>query len=340
MLWLALAVAAAMALFLWKARRNYEALPELDAAAAPAGVTVIIPARNEASSIERCVSSFTCPVIVVDDGSTDGTAELAAAAGARVISAPPLEPGVLGKPNACAAGARASDSCWLLFVDADTWYAPDFAGRAVGYAERESLDVLTAFLRQERRSWAERVILPYAFALYFCGVNARRVNSPDGEALANGQCLLVRREAYLRMGGHDAVKNSVIEDVAFAQLAKRHGFRLRVVRAEKWGSVRMYDGFRSIWRGFEKNSFRFLQANPWTGVQVVAASMLMTAWLPLIVIMPLAAVVVVVGMLPWYGSLREALLAPLGVYLFQAIALAGMFKTLAGVKSVWKGRRV
>ncbi len=339
------ALAASTAFFLAKSIRNYRALPALEPLPGGSGdVTVIIPARNEAHQIERCIRSFTCPVIVVDDGSTDGTAEIAARAGARVIPAPPLQSGELGKPNACAAGARQAITRWILFVDADTWYSPEFAQHAVAYAEREHLQLLSAFLRQDRQSWAERAILPYAFALYFCGVSAKNVNSPDSpEALANGQCLLAEAAAYREIGGHDAVKCSVIEDVALARLAKQRGLRTRVIRAEQYGSVRMYDSLQSIWRGLEKNSFRFLQVNPWTGLQVIAASIVITSWLPALLLgvwsVPFL-LLIGLGLLPWYGRLRELGFAPFGIYLFQLIALTGMVKTLAGVKSLWKARYV
>lgn len=339
------ALALSTAFFLGKSIRNYRALPELEPGeGGSCDVTVVIPARNEAHQIERCVRSFTCPVIVVDDGSTDGTASVASHAGAMVIQSPPLPAGDMGKPNACAAGARFAKTRWLLFVDADTWYSRDFARHAVAYAEREHIHLLSAFLHQERQSWAERAILPYAFALYFCGVSAKNVNSPESpEALANGQCLLIERTAYERIGGHSAVRSSVIEDVALARLAKQNGLRTRVIRAERFGSVRMYDGLRAIWHGLEKNSFRFLQVNPWTGLQVIAASIVITSWLPALLLgfwSLSVLLLIVLGLLPWYGRLRDVGFAPLGIYLFQLIALTGMVKTLAGAKSLWKGRRV
>ncbi len=349
---LAAALALGIVFFLAKARLNYLRLPEL-----PAGsgrlrpdVTVIIPARNEERNIQRAVRSFAgCRVVVVDDDSEDRTAELASAAGAEVMRAPPLQPGTLGKPNACAAGARRAGSEWLLFVDADTWFAPGFPASVVEYARAEAVDVLTCFLASVRVSWAERLLLPYAFALYFAGVSAARVNSKDSpEALANGQCILFRRMAYEALGGHAAVRSSVIEDVALASLAKQHRLRVRVVRAERLGCVRMYHDLASIWRGFGKNSFRFLKQNPWTGVQVIAASVLLTSYLPMIVWLlargnwPGAVVFAFVPSLslwPWFAG-TSAAAAPVAIYLFQLIALDGMFRTVFGRIALWKGRRV
>ena len=344
--WIALAVGAGAMFFLVKSRINYLRLPMLPESAEPTqeNVTIVMPARDEEKNIARAVRSFPeTRVIVVDDDSRDRTAEFAHQAGAEVIPAPPLKDGMLGKPNACWAGAHASDSKWLLFVDADTWYQPTFLDSLLRYASDEDVDFTSVFLRQECVSMMEQILLPYAFALYFCGVNARRVNQPNSrEALANGQCLLFRRNAYEFLGGHGAVAASVIEDVALAQLAKQHGVRARVLRAEHLGQVRMYEDFNAIWNGFQKNSFQFLLVNPWSGVQVILASILLTSYLPVLAWLLLdrawiAAAVFAfapaLAMLPWYGRLRSAVLVPVAIYLFQLIALNAMVSTRSGVNS-------
>jgi glycosyltransferase involved in cell wall biosynthesis len=346
-------VALGIVFFLVKSRWNYLRLPELPLsdAGAPEDISIVIPARNEEANIGRAVSSFRgLPVLVVDDDSRDRTVEVARAAGAFAIPAPPLQKGLMGKPNACLAGARASDSAWILFADADTYYQPEFVPSLLEYARAENLQAASVFLRQERVTFFERLLLPYAFALYFCGVSERRVNDPKSrEALANGQCLLFERGAYSFMGGHGAVANSVIEDVALARIVKRHHMRSRVLRAERLGSVRMYDSFAAIWRGFQKNSFRFLLVNPLSALQVVAASILLTSYIPVLAWLVLDrqlwlalafAVVPSLVLLPWYGSLVPALLAPLAIYIFQLIALSAMVSTLFGGKVLWKGRRV
>jgi chlorobactene glucosyltransferase len=348
--------------FLWKSRINYLLLERLlifESKAQP-DLTVIIPARNEAHQIRTAIQSFPgLSVIVVDDASTDGTAAISQAAGAMVISAPPLAQGSFGKPNACAAGAIAAKTKWLLFVDADTTFDPRFAASAVAYAERNKLDLLTAFLKQTCLTLAEKMLIPYSFALYFTGVSARAVNRQGNQsALANGQCLLFRRAAYEQIGGHAKVIQSVIEDVAIAQLAKRHNLSVRVLRAEHLGSVRMYDSLRSVWRGFQKNSFRFLQANPVGGMQVILASILLTSWLPGIILglrdypTPITAHLLLtptpvlllffvpfLTLLPWYAE-TSILLAPAAIYIFQLIALNGMLATITRRTTDWKGRRV
>lgn len=353
-LWLALAVGAGMTFFLLKSRWNYLQLPELPSDPRPPerlDLAVVIPARNEESRIARVVQSLSrARVYVVDDASSDGTALRARQAGAAVIPAPPLPSAFAGKPHACWHGARATDSKWLLFADADTWYEPAFLRSLVSFAESRELDMASVFLRQECVGFAEKAILPYAFALYFCGVDGRAVNRVSSdEALANGQCMLFRRDAYNFIGGHAAVMGSVIEDVQLAQVAKRHRLRSLVMRAEKLGAVRMYEGFGAIARGFRKNSFRFLVANPWTGAQVVIASVLLASYLPVAALLAwegrwlaLAAFAALPSALlaPWYGGFVPALLAPLAIYPFQWIALQGMLSTTLGRPVEWKGRAV
>ncbi len=354
---LAIGLAAAIMLVLWKSRLNYIFLPQLPdgSGARTPDVTVIIPARNEAHQIARAVKSFRgLPVIVVDDASSDNTSQVARDSGARVVAAPPLVSGNKGKPNACAEGARHAVTKWILFVDADTWFEPAFATSIVAYAESNHLPFVTAFLEQVCATIWEKALLPYAFALYFTGVNARAVNRLQSrEALANGQCMLLDRTVYERLGGHLSVAHSVIEDVALARHAKRCGVAVRVIRAERLGHVRMYDGLAAIWRGFQKNSFRFLVINPWSGLQVILASILLTSWLPVLLLglsdsprLSLAPTPVALlffapflSLLPWYRSVN-VMFAPFAIYLFQLIALNGMLTTILRRPTQWKSRDV
>lgn len=354
---LVIGLTAAILLLLWKSRWNYRHLPELSqkTGTQPLDLTVIIPARNEAHQIARAVQSFRgLPIIVVDDDSSDDTARLARDAGATVITAPHLTPGAKGKPNACFAGAQQAQTKWIVFVDADTWFEPTFAASIVSYASEQNLQVVTVFLHQHCETIAEKLVLPYAFALYFCGVSARNVNSTkSSEALVNGQCLLFERLAYNTISGNASVGQSVIEDVALAAEARRRGLRLRVIRAEKLGHVRMYDSMAAIWRGFQKNSFRFLTINLRSGVQVVLASILLTSWLPVLILglqdLPAPSAIIhspvilllaapFIGLLPWYR--RWVFLSPVAIYLFQLIALNGMIAAIFHPKTNCKERAV
>lgn len=347
-------VALGMVLFLVRARTNYNRLPQLERLKKGdplEDVIVIVPARNEETHVGRCIRSFPPGwVLVVDDDSLDRTAELARLAQAEVLPAPPLLKGALGKPNACAAGAKATASEWILFADADTWYDHDFLASLLAYARLEGLDMVSVFPKQEWISLSERIILPYAFALYFCGVDAEAVNAPESmDAMANGQCILFRREVYDFIGGHGAVLGSVIEDAALARNARRHRINMRILRAEKLAHVRMYDGFDAIWRGFTRNSSRFLPVGRGTAWKVILVSILLASWLPIVAALllaqwwiPLVAFAVLPTFLlrPWYGAWHRAALAPAAIYLFQLIALNALLVATFGRKTTWKGRPV
>lgn len=350
---IAVALCLLIVWFLGKARRNYMALPQLplQGNSERPDVTVIVPARNEERNIAACVRSFpNTRVIVVDDHSEDGTARTASENGAEVIAAPKLPAGVMGKPNACFAGAQLATTNYIFFADADTRYRSEFLPSAIAYAERNQSALVSGFLKQETVTLAEKMLLPYAFALYFTGVSARRVHDLAAkEYLANGQCMLFLRSAYEFVGGHQVVKDSVIEDVSMAMKLKRHQMKLNLVRAEHLGTVRMYDSLGAIWRGFKKNSFRFLRVNRRTGVQVVLTSILLTSVIPVAVWLAteeqwgfLAALLLVppLMLMPWYGGFFRALLAYPAIYLFQLIALDGMIASILGLRTSWKGRGV
>ena len=217
-------------------------------------------------------------MIVVDDASSDKTAEVARSAGATVIDAPRLKKGVAGKANACAAVARAADTNWLLFVDADTLFREEFLPSLIAEARKDSLDMASVFLKQEYRSIWESIVLPYAVALSFVGVNTRKVNAKKSfDALASGQCMLFRREVYDFMGGHTAVSTSIIEDAMLAYGAKRHRINQKVLRSEGLGTGSHADGFRGVWRFLQRSSFRFTLVSRWCGLQVLIAAIIMGA---------------------------------------------------------------
>jgi glycosyltransferase involved in cell wall biosynthesis len=342
----ALGVAVLFIAFFVKARLNYLGIPKLPASKPEAGALpdcmVIVPARNEETVIARVVKSFPHDtVIVVDDHSGDGTAEAARQAGAGVLAAPDLAPQSMGKSNACAAGARVLRSRWVLFADADTWFEDGFLDAAVAYAETNRVSFLSVYLQPEFGSFAESVLVPCAVALYFCGVSP----SADASEIVNGQCLLVRREAYDFTGGHAVVLTSLIEDVKLAMIAARHRLKFATVRSGPLGHVRFHpDG---LWRGFERNAFRFVMINPWIGITILAAAFIAALWLPALIWLAIDkqwAATAVFGVLPWallgiwYRNPLRALLAPLGIYGMFFVIANGFIAALTGRQLEWKGR--
>ncbi len=307
---------------------------------------VVIPARNEAPLVARAVRSLPPDtVIVVDDHSEDKTAELARDAGAGVVPAPPLPPRNLGKPSACASGAQVLSSRWILFADADTHFAPGFLPAVVATAETSGLSLLSLLLEPEYETLAERILAPYARALFFCGVNPHR--SP--KAAFSGQCVLARRDAYVFMGGHGAVASQLCEDVRLAGLAERHRLKYAIAHGNRLGYARMYPGWSGIAGGIERHAFRFTLVNPALGLSIIAATLLSALWLPEIIwllrgrhgIVAIWFVLVPFALLrPWYGSWRKALAAPLAIYGLLPVILRAAVSAARGKRIVWKGRTI
>ena len=231
-------------------------------------VSVVVPARNETETIHDCLTSLTMSshpafeVIVVDDRSEDDTAAIARAVptrGARrveVIAGEALPDGWLGKPWACHQGAAIASGELLLFTDADTTHAPGLLAAAVAALEEEGADLLTLVGRQRMESFWERLVQPHVFlAMLFRFPSFEKTARSRRwrDAIANGQYLLFRREAYEAIDGHEGVKDEVVEDLVLAQRVKRAGLALRVRSAEGGLSTRMYRSLGHLWEGWSKN---------------------------------------------------------------------------------------
>jgi glycosyltransferase involved in cell wall biosynthesis len=305
---------------------------------------VVIPARNEQDHIERAVRSFPPDtVIVVDDGSQDETAKRARAAGAGVLSAPPLPKGAIGKNHACQAGAAVLDSRWILFTDADTWYPPEFLSSAVACAEASRLDFLSLLLTPEPQTLLGYLLTPYAHALFFAGVSPRRHPS----AVFSGQSLLVNRQAYQFVGGHGALLGQLAADVKMAALAERHRMRFGVVRAGSLGYMQFYEDYAGLRSGIGRSAFRFLVLSSWPGVAILLTAVVAALWLPAAALYMLAgyswgAAFVLLPMLwgaGWYRSWR-LVFAPLAVYAMLPILVSATRVALTGSQVAWKGRIV
>jgi len=233
-------------------------------------VSVIIPARDEAANIEACVRSAVATayeaveVIVVDDRSTDGTPEvverLAAATEARgrahLVRGRELPEGWFGKQWAMVQGYRAARGDLLLFMDADTWQHPELLPRAVRALEVERVDLLSVLSRQEMVSFWERLVQPHVFFALAARVgDLRRVNRTrvEWDAVASGQFILTTRRAYEAVGTHEAVKKSVVDDMALAQTFTRHNLDIFLTHAEEYMTTRMYRSLAGILEGWTKN---------------------------------------------------------------------------------------
>ena len=229
-------------------------------------VSVLIPARDEAATIERCVRAALAgtrapdEVIVYDDDSSDDTAAIVArlaAADARVklLRGSPLPPGWVGKPHACHRLAEAASGDVLLFLDADTEATDECLARIGSLLDGLRADVVTAGTRQVTGTWAERWIIPLLHLTYVAWLPLPLVwRSPDPRFLvANGQLLAIRRAALDAAGGWTAVRAEVVDDMAICRRVKETGGRVVFADGHRMARCRMYRGAGEVWRGFSKN---------------------------------------------------------------------------------------
>ena len=230
-------------------------------------LTVIVPARNEEASLGACLKSLVLQsedvfklgrdweLIVVDDQSSDRTAEIARSfEGVSLMQAGKLEKGWTGKNNAVWSAARKARGRWLLFTDADTVHEPGNLHRAMHEAARHKVGVLSYSPRQVVQGLAQRTLMPLVFSELAMAYPPAKVSDPNQRvAAANGQFLLIEREAYRRLGGHAAVADKVLEDVELAFLAKRRRVGLWFRYAADAVETRMYRTTAQMIEGWTKN---------------------------------------------------------------------------------------
>lgn len=240
--WLALALVGS-GFLLWPRLRS---CGRGHAAAGSGKLSVIIPARNEAHNLPTLLRSLATQsvrpgeVIVVDDHSSDGTAEVARQWGARVIAAEPLPEGWRGKTWACHQGARAASGDLLLFLDADTWFEPDGLARVLANYPGGAFSV--GPFHAVRR--------PYEQLSLFFNLNMTVGTVPEG---LFGQMLLVDRESYARIGGHETVRERILENFFLARRLREAGVPVRSVGGRGALAFRMYPhGLRELIAGWTK----------------------------------------------------------------------------------------
>lgn len=252
-------------------------------------VSVVVPARDEARGVVRCVRSLLAQqypsdrvqVVVVDDESSDGTGDLVATLAGeddrlRLVAGTAPRDGWLGKSWALQQAVQQVDasSDYLLFTDADTVHEPLALASAVSHARRHGLDLLSLGSGQELVGTAERLLLPLIVGLAMT-VNGTfdEVNDPQRveRAKANGQFILVSSAAYARIGGHAGVRNAVVEDFELARRAKRLGFRMQFADGRHLVRTRGYYSVGEIWRGFAKNALAEADRQPGGGAAPLLA---------------------------------------------------------------------
>jgi len=227
-------------------------------------VTILIPARNEEDNIRDCVMSVVDinydnkQIIVIDDRSEDSTAQIVEELAAKhpevkLVKVEHLHEGWTGKTSALCEGAKHADGDWLLFIDADTRHHPKTLEVVLGFAEEKKLDFVTLLPKLESRSFWERLMQPLLGGALMIRFPLEKINDHSSPlAFANGQYIIVRREPYLKLGGHEAVSDKMLEDIAIAKVFKTNGYRIATAYGADIFTTRMYSSFSDICNGWAR----------------------------------------------------------------------------------------
>ncbi len=218
-------------------------------------VTVIIPARDEAARIRPCLEALAADpqvgdVVVVDDESTDGTAAVARALGATVVEGQPLPAGWVGKPWALQQGLEAATGEWVVTLDADVVPRAGLVGALVDAIGDHGYDLVTAAPRFICSTLGEQVLHPALLATLvyrFGPVGHRRPVRPH-RAMANGQCLVARRDWLVASGGFSAAAGHLTDDIALVRAFAAAGARVGFLDGTAVLEVDMHDGVADVWR--------------------------------------------------------------------------------------------
>lgn len=339
--------------------------PQADLVSADVLVSILIPARNEAANIgealtaARASAGVPIEIVVMDDGSTDRTADIvrehmAADPRVRLETAPPLPPGWGGKAHACQLLAEAAKGTHLLFIDADVRLAPHAAAALLAHAQRQEVPFVSGVPRQIMRTPGELLTVPMINVLLLGYLPIPRMRATTQPALgaACGQLLLVDRAAYMAVGGHAAIRGNIHDALMLVRRFRARGHRTDLVAGADLADCRMYRTFAEAWAGFLKNAHEGM-AKPvalpvWTvlfaGGHILPLILVIAALLGLAPLWPaLAALALSLGLrlavtLKSRESLWSVPLHPLAVATALAIQWTSLLRVRRGRPASWKGR--
>ncbi len=343
----------------------------------PLLISVCVPARNEERNIRACVEGILAQdypnfeVIVLDDRSTDSTHEILVSIRSttdklQIINGSDLPTGWAGKPHALYQASASARGDWLCFVDADTFIAPETLSSCYVKALETKADMFTIMTFQSLGSFWEKTVMPIVMTALSVGFSPRKVNDPNTkDAIANGQFIMIKRSVYDALGGHESVKDSIVEDKDISEQVKWKGFRLIVADGMKVAKTRMYTSLSEIWEGWTKNIYLglrdqtgllwlgafgallaflasiflpawpllgmnwYLNGGDWMALGVVLESLMLWAYL----IQARAMIALKLKISPWY-----ALTLPLGAGVFGTMMLTSAWNVVSRKGVTWKGR--
>jgi cellulose synthase/poly-beta-1,6-N-acetylglucosamine synthase-like glycosyltransferase len=330
-------------------------------------VSVLIPARDEERNIRAAVEAALAStgvgleVVVMDDGSTDRTADIILEMAARdprvrLVRGAPLPSGWNGKQHACHQLAAQARNEVLLFVDADVRLAPDGIDRMLGYMSARRLDLVSGFPRQITGTLGEKVAIPQILVLLlgYLPFPFARLHGAPGFAAGCGQLMMVTAEAYREAGGHAAFRDRMHDGLNLPRNVRIAGGRTDILDATPIASCRMYDNWADLWSGFSKNATEGM-AKPvalpiWTVLLSGGHHLPWITWLlgwladaPGVVALSLWAIgLVYLARLAMALKLRQPLISvllhPVGVGITLAIQWAALRSARLGRRAVWRGR--
>ena len=340
-------------------------------------VSILVPARNEEDKIERCLQSLLAQdypnfeLVVIDDRSTDSTGEIIAAMAAKdprikFVKGKDAPSGWIGKCNALAYAVGHASGDWFVFTDADTYHHKNSVRDSVSHAMDNRIDLLSFVPMQELGSFSELLTMPVLLSGFLLGDPFHTVNDPNAKlAYAYGQYILCRRSSYLALGGHHSVRDEIVEDHALARVFKQKGYKIEIVDGKSLYSVRMYTDLESLWMGWTKNLYSFIDSKLHHLVLILALmqAVLVLPWIYLAFVSSIwvngdvseflirltALVVVQIGVLAlWYRRTSDHfagvkwyhfLTTPFGCLAVSALYLHAAYIVLTGSQVNWKGRR-
>jgi len=321
-------------------------------------VSVLIPARNEEANIGAACAAVLASegveleLVVLDDASTDQTPAILAEIAdprLRVAAAPRLPPGWSGKQHACSVLGGLARHELMVFVDADVRLSPDALSRMAGVMQRHDVGLASGFPAQDTITWSEQLLIPliHFLLLGFLPIAAMLRLPAVGLGAGCGQLFIVRRDAYLRAGGHAAIRASLHDGLMLPRAFRRAGLMTRLFDASGFARCRMYANAAQVWEGLCKNATEGMaqpRALPvWTvilaGGQILPAVLMLaapgwTAGLALLASVGFRLVLAARFRQPWIA----ALLHPLGVLALLVVQWWALIRAARGRPATWRGR--
>lgn len=341
-------------------------LPNLKSSKAykPDKVSILIPMRNEERNVRnsiRMLKQLTYPqleIIIYNDQSTDLTSqllqeEIAGDLRFQVVTGKRLPEKWVGKVHACYQLQRHATGQYLAFVDADVTLSNDIFEKVVGLMQRKNIGLITGFPRFLYKNWLDRLVIPmmHFFVNFHLPIALANYSTWSAATAANGTFLFFRRDAYDQMGGHEVVRDSLLEDVEIARAMKKTDTPVLLINISKDVSCTMYSTSAETWQGFSKNSFKGLNYS-------IVSAFLFSIFYMIFYVLPVAFIVYACISNNWlfavpYGlivvqraisdyksgtRIAYALFMPFSTIATLAILWNSIYLYLAKQPYTWKGR--